>query len=62
MNEIDSRKDELIGKLTTDEIYGVVSKRLSSTNENARTIKYKIQQVIEDLLFEEVTASDKNEI
>ena len=62
MNEIDSRKDELIGKLTTDEIYGVVSKRLSSTNENARTIKYKIQQVIEDLLFEEVTANDKNEI
>lgn len=54
MNELQSRKNELNGKLTVEEIYGVVSKRLSSTNENARTIKYKIQQVIEDLLFEEV--------
>lgn len=54
MNELESRKSELDGKLTVDEIYDVVSKRLNATNENARTIKYKIQQVIEDLLFEEV--------
>lgn len=54
MNELELRKSELEGKVTVDEIYDVVSKRLNATNENARTIKYKIQQVIEDLLFEEV--------
>ena len=57
MNELESRKSEFSGKLSIDEIYAVVSKRLSAKNENARTIKYKIQQVIEDLLFEEVESS-----
>ena len=57
MNELESRKDELNGKLTVDDVYSVVSKRLNATNENARTIKYKIQQVIEDLLFKEVESS-----
>ena len=62
MNELESRKDEVNGKLTVDEIYDVVSKRLDAVNENARTIKYKIQQVIEDLLFEELkTETDKRE-
>ena len=57
MNELESRRDELNGKLTVDEVYAVVSKRLNAKNENARTIKYKIQQVIEDLLFEAVETS-----
>ncbi len=57
MNELESRKDELNGKLTVDEVYAVVSKQLNAKNENARTIKYKIQQVIEDLLFEDVETS-----
>ena len=57
MNELESRKYELDGKLTVDKVYEVVSKRLNATNENARTIKYKIQQVIEDLLFEEVESN-----
>lgn len=54
MNEIESRKCELDGILKTDEIYSVVSQRIHAENENARTIKYKIQQVIEDLLFEKM--------
>lgn len=54
MKELASRESELNGKLTIEDIYKVVSERLNATNENARTIKYKIQQVIEDLLFEEI--------
>lgn len=35
-------------------VYGAVSPLVSATGENARTIKYKVQQVIEELLFQEV--------
>lgn len=59
MNELEARKSEFDGKLTVDEIYEVVSKRINCTNENARTIKYKIQQVIEELLFAEVETNSR---
>lgn len=55
MKELEARQDEFNDKFSVDDIYNVVSCRLNCTGENARTIKYKIQQVIEDLLFEEVT-------
>ena len=55
MKELEARQDEYRNRFTVDDIYSVVSSRLNCTGENARTIKYKIQQVIEDLLFEEVT-------
>ena len=35
-------------------VYAAVSPLVSATGENARTIKYKVQQVIEELLFQEV--------
>lgn len=35
-------------------IYAAVSPVISTQGENARTIKCKVQQVIEDLLFEDV--------
>lgn len=53
-NEIESRKAEYLGKLTPDMIYDVVSHLVSTKGENARTIKYKVQQVIEELLFQEI--------
>ena len=55
IKELEDRQDEFKGRFTVDEIYSVVSSRLNCTGENARTIKYKIQQVIEDLFFKEVT-------
>ena len=54
MNEIKEREDEYKEKLTPEMIYASVSPMISAKGENARTIKYKIQQVIEDLLFDEV--------
>ena len=54
MNEIKSRKDEYSDKLTPEMIYAAVSHMVLATGENARTIKYKIQQVIEELMFNEV--------
>ena len=54
MNEIESRKSEYEGKLTPDRVYAAVSPHIEVKGENARTIKYKVQQVIEDLLFQEV--------
>lgn len=53
-NEIEARKDEYQDKLTPDMVYAAVSPLISTKNENARTIKYKVQQVIEELLFQDV--------
>ena len=41
-------------KLDEEEIYSVVSQIILTEGENARTIKYKIQKVIEELLFKEI--------
>ena len=54
MNEIKDRENEYKEKLTPEMIYASVSPRISIKGENARTIKNKIQQVIEDLLFDDV--------
>ena len=54
MNEIQNRRSEYEGKLTPELIYSEVSPMISTSSENARTIKYKVQQVIEELLFREV--------
>lgn len=53
-NEILKRKDEFEDKLTPDMVYAAVSPFISTSGENARTIKYKVQRVIEELLFQEV--------
>lgn len=53
-NEIESRKDEYVDKLTPEMVYAAVSPLVSTSGENARTIKYKVQRVIEELLFQEV--------
>lgn len=54
LNEILSRKEEYQDKLSPEMIYAVVSPIISTQGENARTIKYKVQQVVEELLFEDV--------
>ena len=53
-SEIESRKSEYEDKITPEMVYAAVSPLVSATGENARTIKYKVQQVIEELLFQEV--------
>ena len=61
MKEITARKEEYGDMISPERIYEMVSKEISTQNENARTIKFKIQQVIESLLFKEVenSATDK---
>ena len=49
--EISERKAEYNDKISPDAIYAAVSPLVSTSGENARTIKYKVQQVIEDLLI-----------
>ena len=41
-------------------VYAAVSPLISSAGENARTIKNKVQQVIEELLFQEVAEKMAN--
>lgn len=53
-NEISAREEEYKDKLTQEEIYAAVSPLVSTVGENARTIKCKVQRVIEELLFQEV--------
>ena len=57
MKEIESRKEEYGDMISPERIYEIVSKEISTKNENARTIKFKVQQVIENLLFKEVENS-----
>ncbi|MFW8053716.1 AAA family ATPase [Vagococcus fluvialis] len=54
LKEIKDREDEYGHLLNLDDIYSEVSKQINVTGENARTIKYKIQKVIEDLLFSKI--------
>ncbi|MCD7778858.1 MAG: AAA family ATPase [Clostridiales bacterium] len=58
-NEIELRKEEYLEKLSPEEVYVAVSPLILTSGENARTIKYKIQQVIEELLFQEVAEQIK---
>ena len=51
LKEIYDRADEYSSLLTSDDIYKAVSPLISTQGENARTIKQKVQQVIEELLF-----------
>lgn len=60
-NEIESRKDEYESKLTSEMVYAAVSPLISVSGENARTIKYKVQKVIENLLFQEVISTASKE-
>lgn len=53
-NEIMVRKPEYEDKITPDMVYAAVSRQIAVTGENARTIKYKVQRVIEELFFQEV--------
>lgn len=60
-NEIKSRKDEYNGRLTFDEIYNQVSPLVFTKGENARTIKQKVQQVIESMLYREIAIQLNND-
>lgn len=60
-NEIKSRKDEYNGRLTFDEIYNQVSPLIFTKGENARTIKQKVQQVIESMLYREIAIQLNND-
>lgn len=51
LKEIQDRANEYSDLLTADDIYEAVSPLILTQDENARTIKYKVQQVIEELLF-----------
>lgn len=58
--ELDDRYEEYKDYFTKEEIYSIVSEQILATGENARTIKNKIQKVLEELLFDKfLKDSDK---
>lgn len=54
MNEIKSRSEDYKDQYSADDVYEAVCQKIQSSEENARTIKNKVQDVVEDMLFEEV--------
>ncbi len=50
--ELDLRENEYKDYISKEKIYSIISKFILSQNENGRTIKNKIQQVIEAVIFE----------
>ena len=56
-NEISNRKDEFADFFTEKELYEIVSPLIQAKGENARTIKIKIQQAIENMMFTKVENS-----
>lgn len=59
--ELDDKYEEYKEYFSKDEVYTIVSKRILTTGENARTIKNKIQAVLEELLFEKFLEKDDSE-
>lgn len=55
LKEINDKQEEYKGHLTQEDIYRKVSAKINSKGENARTIKQKVQQTIEELLFSEIS-------
>ncbi|MDE8281081.1 AAA family ATPase [Erysipelothrix rhusiopathiae] len=60
--EILDRSDEYSDLFTVHDIYREVCNRVNLTGENARTIKYKVQEVIEHLLFSRIENDFSSEI
>lgn len=61
MKEIQEKYPDFEKWYTSEQIYNVVSSKINTKNENARTIKNKIQEVIEELLFEQIKSDfEKN--
>lgn len=54
MKEIHAKKEDYQDLFTPEQIYKAVSSLISSKGENARTIKYKVQKVLEELLFQQI--------
>ena len=59
--ELNDKYDEYMQYFSKEEIYALVSNRILNTGENARTIKNKIQAVIEEQLFEKFLENSENE-
>ncbi len=55
MNEINNRYNEYQDEFTPEEVYAEVSPLINIKDENARTIKYKVQEVIENMLFSKIS-------
>ena len=60
--ELDDKYEEYKEYFAKDEVYAIVSKRILTTGENARTIKNKIQAVLEELLFEKFLENEPADI
>ncbi len=58
IKELSIRNEEVGDKIDEKEIYKIVSRRIRCSGENARTIKYKIQQVIEDILYDDINRNE----
>lgn len=54
MNEIETHVNECGGKLAPEEVYQKACAEIQAVGENARTIKNKVQDTVENMLFEEV--------
>ena len=55
--ELEDRSEEYSDRISLEEVYAIVSHNILLSGENARTIKFKVQQVIENLLFDEIKES-----
>ena len=54
MSEIDIHVKECGERFTAEQIYQAVCPKIQATGENARTIKNKVQETVENMLFMEV--------
>lgn len=59
-SEIKAHITECDGLLTAEEVFNAVSPQIRTTNENARTIKNKVQSTVEELLFNKMDKDCNN--
>lgn len=61
LKELDDKYEEYKEHFSKDDVYAIVSNRILMSGENARTIKNKVQEVLEELLFRAFLQKGENE-
>ena len=61
LKELDDKYEEYKEHFSKDDVYAIVSNRILTSGENARTIKNKVQEVLEELLFRAFLQKGENE-
>ncbi len=62
MREIEAHVQECENRISAEDIYAVAASHIKASGENARTIKQKVQETLENMLFQEVQTDTQSKM